>query len=186
MDIISVINTSIDRAKSAGLVPQKYSFRATRRTTVAELVHFALDFGLSVHSLLTADDRAAKGIETIRFLLDRENVNCTNMTESKVTNSAHSPNFLAMAVIKARMAHQMTQQQLADLTGVSRRTINAVESGQDEVLVTTVAAIADALDVPITYFVRDSNPSIDLAAGFEVWRTICQDSIYADICRILN
>ena len=80
----------------------------------------------------------------------------------------------------------MTQQQLADLTGVSRRTINAVESGQDEVLVTTVAAIADALDVPITYFVRDSNPSIDLAAGFEVWRTICQDSIYADICRILN
>ena len=45
---------------------------------------------------------------------------------------------------------QMTQEQLAEKSGVSRQTISSIETGKaDNVLVSTLAAIAVALDTTV-------------------------------------
>ena len=52
-----------------------------------------------------------------------------------------------------REALGMTQEQLAEKSGVSRQTISALESGKSEnVLVGTLAAIATALDTTVDKF----------------------------------
>ncbi len=187
MDIISVVNGNIVRAKSAGLVPRKHDFHATQVTTAMELIHYAAEFDLGVHRLMTENDLMSCGIEAIRTALDEKNQakNHTMPLVSKASDG-YMKNYTATAVKNARKAQQLSQQQLGELAGVSRRTINAAESGQDGVRLTTIAAIADALNMPITQFVYDPAPRVDLAAGFAILRTIRNDPIYAEICALLN
>ena len=53
-------------------------------------------------------------------------------------------------VKEERLKHLWTQEELADKSGVSRVTINAIETGKTEnVLVNTLRKIADALGVSI-------------------------------------
>jgi len=57
---------------------------------------------------------------------------------------------LGYRVKEERLKHLWTQEELADKSGVSRVTINAIETGKTEnVLVNTLRKIADALGVSI-------------------------------------
>lgn len=52
-----------------------------------------------------------------------------------------------------RLSKNITQEELAKRSGVSRITIANIESGKSEsVLTATLAALADALEVSVAYF----------------------------------
>lgn len=56
---------------------------------------------------------------------------------------------LGQAILKLRQKREMTQAELADKTGLSGRTLSAIESGQANPSWAAVCDLADALDVPI-------------------------------------
>ena len=50
----------------------------------------------------------------------------------------------------ARNAHKLTQQQLADASGLDRTYVSLVEHGKQNLTIAAVLKIADALDVSIS------------------------------------
>lgn len=68
---------------------------------------------------------------------------------------------LAGAIRNLRRSKQLTQMDLAQRAGVSRKWISDVESGKSGLRFTTVLALLDALDVDLTLQTR-AKPSLDL------------------------
>lgn len=71
-----------------------------------------------------------------------------------MSTSDHVLQHLATNLKYFRDAKQMTQQQLADLSGVSRRTIAGLESGQENISLAKLGWIADVLEVSFVDLVR--------------------------------
>ena len=60
---------------------------------------------------------------------------------------------MGYSIMERRKALGMSQEELAALSGISRQTISAIESGKSEnVLVGTLAAIASALGTTVDQF----------------------------------
>lgn len=60
----------------------------------------------------------------------------------------------------ARGRRRLTQAQLADLTGFSQKTIHRFESEQREPRLSQLIALADALAIPASTFLPESDPRI--------------------------
>lgn len=71
-----------------------------------------------------------------------------------MTNSTHVLKHVASNLKHYRDAKNLTQQQLADLSGVSRRTISGLESGQDNISLAKLGWLADVLEVSFVDLVR--------------------------------
>lgn len=64
--------------------------------------------------------------------------------------------FIGERVRAARVAKELTQQQLADAVGgINRETVNRLENGQQAPRGETIAAIASTLNVPMESFFED-------------------------------
>lgn len=75
-------------------------------------------------------------------------------------------NTVGMLIRDRRKELKITQQKLAELSGVSRGTIAAIESGRcNDVLVGTLCAIADSLESPVEIFFDQSVKSISQTEG---------------------
>lgn len=73
-----------------------------------------------------------------------------------------SSNDLGLQIREKRIARALTQAQLSELTGVSRRLINEIESGRNSLkLLDTVIAILDGLGEEMIMVPRDSLPIIE-------------------------
>ena len=57
---------------------------------------------------------------------------------------------LAQTFVDRRLTLRLTQQNLADLAGVSRYSVQSVERADDSIRVSSVLAIAEALGLQIT------------------------------------
>ncbi|MFT4596531.1 MAG: HTH-type transcriptional regulator/antitoxin HipB [Paracrocinitomix sp.] len=68
---------------------------------------------------------------------------------------------LATAIRHLRRSKQITQMDLAQRAGVSRKWISDVESNKSGLRFTTILVLLDALDVDLTLQPRDK-PSLDL------------------------
>lgn len=55
----------------------------------------------------------------------------------------------------ARIKKELTQKQLAEITGVSPATINKVEKGKIDIRIGTLKKIAKALDVSISELIEE-------------------------------
>lgn len=62
---------------------------------------------------------------------------------------------LGERVRKKRAARNFSRRQLSELSGVSERFIAHLELGQGNISILRLKAIADALDVPLVWFVDD-------------------------------
>lgn len=60
---------------------------------------------------------------------------------------AADPKEIGIMLAAARKAAGLTQQDIADATGLSRRVIGRIEKGQTNTTVETIALIADAVDL---------------------------------------
>ncbi len=65
------------------------------------------------------------------------------------------------AVKRARQARGLTQSELADLVGISSKTVSAIEVGRVEPSISQVQAIAASLQEPIGYFVGEAGGSVE-------------------------
>lgn len=70
----------------------------------------------------------------------------------------------------ARLAHQWSQQTLADRAKVSRRMLGAIESGESNVSLVTLDRIATALGLTFAELVREPSMTIGTTAPVVVWR----------------
>ena len=64
----------------------------------------------------------------------------------------------------ARQACGYSQQQMADMAGVTRQAITAVESGQSDPSLRTALALAQALDMTVEELFRSATPVLSVAA----------------------
>lgn len=62
---------------------------------------------------------------------------------------------------QARLRSKKTQQQIADLCGISKSLLSKIENGQTSSAVATLSKISQALDVPLSW-VLDDRPETDL------------------------
>jgi transcriptional regulator with XRE-family HTH domain len=58
--------------------------------------------------------------------------------------------MLATNIFKMRTRKELSQQKLADLAGVDRKTVNRIENGHFSPSVDTLVRLADAFGSPIT------------------------------------
>jgi transcriptional regulator with XRE-family HTH domain len=54
-----------------------------------------------------------------------------------------------------RLRQKFTQERLAEVAGLDRKTVNRIEQGTHAALIDHLLRIADALDVPLAELVRD-------------------------------
>jgi transcriptional regulator with XRE-family HTH domain len=64
------------------------------------------------------------------------------------------PRRLGRAIQQVRLDHGLTQEQLADLAGLSVRHLGDIERGAKDIRWTTLARIAEGLDVPVAEIAR--------------------------------
>lgn len=57
---------------------------------------------------------------------------------------------LAQTFVDRRLALRLTQQNLADLSGVSRYSVQSLERGDDSIRISSILAIADVLGLNLT------------------------------------
>ncbi|MCB0923568.1 MAG: helix-turn-helix transcriptional regulator [Mycobacterium sp.] len=57
---------------------------------------------------------------------------------------------LAQTFVDRRLALRLTQQRLADLSGVSRYSVQSLERGDDSIRISSVLALADVLGLRLT------------------------------------
>ena len=62
----------------------------------------------------------------------------------------------------ARKEKGLTQMQLAEKVGVSFQQIQKYETGKDRIFVERLQQIAQALEIPISYFFKDFNEKVSL------------------------
>ena len=67
---------------------------------------------------------------------------------------------IAQQLIRFRMAHGLTQEELARRAGTSHSQISRLESGQHHSSVATLEKIADALDLDLTITFTPRNPAL--------------------------
>ena len=57
----------------------------------------------------------------------------------------------------ARSSRKMTQQQLADQAGLDRTYISLVEHGKQNITISAIVNIAEALDIPVNQLIDHNN-----------------------------
>lgn len=65
------------------------------------------------------------------------------------------------AVKRARQSRGLTQSEMADLIGISAKTISAIEVGRVEPSISQIQAIAASLQEPVGYFVGEASSSVE-------------------------
>lgn len=69
--------------------------------------------------------------------------------------NVRSPRQLGLLVRNERMARNLSQQQLADLSGTGQKTISAIENGSEGATLETVFRILSVLELQISFSPRD-------------------------------
>ncbi len=67
--------------------------------------------------------------------------------------------LIGRRVREARIEQEFTQKNLAQLMGVSREAISAIETGRERVPAFRIVAISTALRLPVSYFFGEGHPS---------------------------
>ena len=67
----------------------------------------------------------------------------------------HRRRALGANLRAARLAANLTQEQVALMTGIDRATYNRIEQGHSSPLVDTLFLVADAIGVPLADLVRE-------------------------------
>jgi transcriptional regulator with XRE-family HTH domain len=80
-----------------------------------------------------ADDEAEQDYEAVRLATRR---------------------LVAMNVTELRVTRQLSQLELARRSGITERDVEDVEAGVGEMLIDTLSALADGLNVDITFLLR--------------------------------
>ena len=83
---------------------------------------------------------------------------CDNRTMSGTAISSQAD--LGRRIAEAREANGKTQAELAAVVGLDRTAIVKIETGTRKVSATELVAIADALGMPIDWFVLESPPAV--------------------------
>lgn len=79
-------------------------------------------------------------------------------------------------ISQARKAKQLTQENLAELTGLSVSAISRIETGKNSTSLKTLCKFCDALNIGLDYLLYDIFP----------YNTAFQDPIITDIITLLN
>lgn len=69
---------------------------------------------------------------------------------------------IGMRVKQARQNKQMTQQELAEASGVTKSFLSKIENGHASAAIATFSKIAMSLDVPLSWFLEEDNDVKDL------------------------
>lgn len=69
--------------------------------------------------------------------------------------------YIGKKVKQLRLRHKKTQQEIADLCGISKSLLSKIENGQTSSAVATLSKISHALDVPLSWLLEDQ-PEQDL------------------------
>lgn len=65
------------------------------------------------------------------------------------------------AVKRARQSRGLTQSEMADLIGISSKTVSAIEVGRVEPSISQIQAIAACLQEPVGFFVGEAGSSVE-------------------------
>lgn len=69
-------------------------------------------------------------------------------------------NDITLSLLNARKEKNITQQQLADMVGVSKPTISLMENGKQNITIELLCRICNALDVELTLHNKEVNNTI--------------------------
>jgi len=84
------------------------------------------------------------------------------MNTSKSNRSYSVDNARIGDIIReARINHKITQEHLAEAVDVTPAFIGHIERGDRSLSLTTLASIANVLDIPMNYLFSDSEPTLD-------------------------
>jgi transcriptional regulator with XRE-family HTH domain len=88
--------------------------------------------------------------------------------------------FIQSNISKFRKYKGFTQQQLADIIGLSRSGLADIESGKNNVYADTLLKISNALHVPITSFFSLPAPSSEPEISFRFLKRIAAIEVFSE------
>lgn len=167
IDTINIIKANIEIAVANGIIPRSNALHVTRSTTLLDFLHYAKDYRISSHALLRAQNDVFKsGVDALHTLLDqvyyaREQAGHRRDCTEFIDDDKYL-RFTADEVLRFRNARCMTQNDLARVSGLSRKTIGRAESARHDSSIGTLIAIAAALNEPVEHIIPETRSKNEL------------------------